>query len=54
MAFGIEGHGQGFGAISLVISQPKLKWGFYAGMVGMGLLGTWYTYLAWDVARTAG
>lgn len=42
------------GAISLVISQPKLKWAFYAGMVGMGLLGSWYTYFAWGVAQTAG
>ena len=38
------------GAISLVVKSVRLKWSFYAGMVLMGLIGSVYTVLAWQIA----
>jgi len=38
------------GAISLLMKQPKLRWGFFAAMVVMGLVGTVYGVQAYRIA----
>jgi len=42
------------GAISLILRQERLKWGFYTAMVAMGAVGSYYTVLAWRLAATVG
>lgn len=42
------------GAISLVIQNPKLKYGFYAALVIGSLVGSWYGVQAFQVAMSAG
>lgn len=40
------------GAISLILRQERLKWGFYTAMAAMGVIGSYYTVLAWRLAAT--
>jgi hypothetical protein len=42
------------GAISLVLHNPKMKYGFYGTMVVFGIIGGWYTVQAFQVAMTVG
>lgn len=42
------------GAISLVIQSEKAKWGFYGLMVGMGVLGSILSFVAFSKALAAG
>jgi hypothetical protein len=38
------------GAIGIVVKADKLKWTFYAAMIGTGVIGSVYTYLAYTQA----
>jgi hypothetical protein len=42
-----------FGAIALVLDRPALKRAFFATMVGLGLVGSVFAVLAWQIALSA-
>lgn len=40
------------GAIGIVLENPPVKLAFFVGMIGMGAVGSWYTWKAYSVAAT--
>jgi len=40
------------GAIGIVLENPSVKLAFFCGMLGMGSVGSWYTWKAYTVAGT--
>lgn len=40
------------GAIGIVLENPPVKLAFFGGMIGLGAVGSWYTWKAYAVAGT--